>query len=87
VVDKLVVGETSQIFTAQGVRVMAHLIERIPETPLPLERVKESIRTTLWNKKLNQVRNTYLDTIKSRSQIEIRQRKWKEIQKELGGAS
>ncbi len=87
VVDKLVDGETSQIFIAQGIRVMAHLIERISERPLPLERVKESIRNTLWNKKITQVRKTYLDTIKSRSQIEVQQRKWKEIQKELGGAS
>ncbi|MFC1843905.1 peptidyl-prolyl cis-trans isomerase [Thermodesulfobacteriota bacterium] len=85
VVAKLVDGETSQIFTAQGVRVLVHLLERTPEAPLPLERVKESIRSYLWKKELYQVRNTYLDKIKAGSKIEVRERNWEKIQKELGG--
>ena len=83
VVTKLIDGETSQIFTAQGIKVLVHLIERIPEAPIPLERLKPSIRTTLWEEKLNQIRNTYLETIKSRSEIEVKQRNWKKIRKEL----
>ena len=86
VVAKLIDGETSQIFTAQGIRVLVHLVERTPEAPLPLERVKQSIRSKIWEEKLNQIRNTYLDKIKSRSEIEVRQRNWEKIQKELGGA-
>ena len=87
VVDKLVDGETSQIFKAQGIRVLAHLVERTPERPLPLARVKDSIRTVLWQKKLDEVRRTYLETLKSRSKIEVRERQWKAIQQELGGSS
>jgi len=87
VVDILVDGETSQIFMAQGIRVMVHLVERTPEAPLPLERVKRSISSSLWREKLNQMRSNYLETVKSGSAIDVRQRNWKKIQKELGGAS
>jgi hypothetical protein len=87
VVEKLDDGETSQIFKAQGIRVLVHLVERIPERPLPLERVEGSIRSGLWRQKLDQVRNSYLETLKSQSEIKVRPRKWKAIQKELGGAS
>jgi hypothetical protein len=85
VVKNLIEGETSQIFTAQGVKVIVHLVERIPEGPVPFERVKNSIRTKLFNEKLNLTRTTFLDTVKSRSEIEINQRNWKKIQQELGG--
>lgn len=86
VVEKLAVGETSRIFTAQGVRVMVHLVGRTPATPLPLERVKKSIHQQLKDEKLSQVRNEFLQTLKSRTKIDVRQRQWKTIQKELGGA-
>ncbi|MEJ2033891.1 MAG: peptidylprolyl isomerase [Deltaproteobacteria bacterium] len=84
-VEKMVDGETSPIFTAQGVKVIAHLLERTPETPLPLDRVKSSIRSHLSSEKIRQSRSAYLDKIKSQSKIEIKQRQWKAIQKELGG--
>jgi hypothetical protein len=86
VVDKMRVGETSQIFEAQKIRVMVHLVERTPEAPLPLARVEQSIRKQIWKDKLMQSRNTYLEKLKSQSQIEVRQREWKALQKELGGA-
>jgi len=86
VVDKLIDGETSQIFKAQGIRVMVHLVKRTPEQALPLDRVKESIRSSIWREKLYQLRNKYLDTVKSGSEINVRERNWKKIQKELGGA-
>jgi hypothetical protein len=86
VVDKLAVGETSPIFTAEGKRVIVHLVERTPSYPLPLERVKESIRSRIVKEKMEKARKDYLDRIKSSSQIEVRKRPWKAIQKELGGA-
>jgi len=86
VVVNLVDGETSQIFTAQGIRVMVHVVERTPESPVPLERVQQSIRSQLSNEKYEKVRSDYLEKLKSNSEIEIKMRKWKEIQKELGGA-
>lgn len=86
VVEKLGVGETSQIFKAQGVRVMVHLVERTLESPLPLEQVKESVRKQLRKEKILQARDEYVETLRSRSRIDIHQRQWKSIQKELGGA-
>ena len=85
-VDKLTVGETSPLFTAQGSQVLVHLQERTPAMPLPLERVTESIRSRLSREKIDQQRRDYLDLLKKRSRIEIRSRQWKAIQKELGGA-
>ena len=86
VVDKLAVGETSQIFTAQGVRVLVHLSERIPESAIPYERVKNSIHQELFEKKIIQLQESYLETVKAGLEIEIQQRQWQAVQKELGGA-
>jgi hypothetical protein len=86
VVDKMRVGETSQIFEAQKIRVMVHLVERIPEAPLPLARVEQSIRKQIWKDKIIQARNTYMEKLKSQSKIDVRQQEWKALQKELGGA-
>lgn len=86
VVDKLAIGETSPLFTAQGSQVLVHLQERTPATPLPLERVTETIRNRLTREKIDQQRRDYLDMLKSRSRIDVRSRQWKAIQKELGGA-
>ena len=85
VVAKLSDDETSQIFTAQGIRVMVHLVKRTPEAPIPLEKVKESIRSTIFKEKVNRMLTDYLDKVKSGSKIEIREKQWKAIQKELGG--
>lgn len=86
VVDRLVPGETSQVFTAQGIKVMVHLEERTPERPLPLARVKDSVRSQMRTEKLAQLRQEYLDTLKSRSKIDVKTRQWRSLQKELGGA-
>ena len=86
VVDKLADDETSQIFNAQGIRVIVHLVAKTPEAPLALDRVQDSIRSELWRGKLNQVRRNYLDQLKTRSEIKVRQNQWKKIQKEFGGA-
>jgi hypothetical protein len=83
-VDKLTVGETSPIFTAQGSRVLVHLHARTPAVPLPLERVTENIRTRLTREKVDAQRREHLDKLKSRSRIEVRNRQWRAIQKELG---
>lgn len=85
-VDKLSVGETSPLFSSQGSQVLVHLLERTPAIPLPLERVAQNIRTQLVRDKIDQQRRDYLDTLKSRSRIEVRNRQWKSIQKEFGGA-
>ncbi len=86
VVDKLSVGETSPVFQAQGIQVVVHLVEITPEKPIPFERVKDMARTDLKKKKLNMIRQEYLDQLRANSSIEVSPRQWKSIQKELGGA-
>ncbi|MBE0598779.1 MAG: peptidyl-prolyl cis-trans isomerase [Desulfuromonadales bacterium] len=86
VIDKLAAGETSSPFTAQGSRVIVHLISRTPEEPLPMERVAGSIRTKLIQEKVDQQRQAYLELLKSRSKIKVRDRQWHAVKKELGGA-
>jgi hypothetical protein len=85
VVDRLAAGETSNIFKAQGDRVVVHLTEKISETSLSLDLVKEKIRSTIVKEKRDQMLSAYLDQIKSRTEIKIRKRQWQAIQRELGG--
>jgi hypothetical protein len=86
VVSNLADGETSSIFTAQGVRVMVHLIKRTPETVIPFERVKDMIAKDLNQKKVMVLEKDYLDTIRASSEIIIDQGEWEDLKKELGGA-
>ena len=86
VVSNLADGETSPIFTAQGVRVMVHLIKRTPETVVPFERVKDMIAKDLNQKKVMVLEKDYLDTIRASSEIIIDQGEWEDLKKELGGA-
>ena len=83
VVEKLGNGDTSKIFKAQGIRVLAHLVERTPETPLPLEKVKESIRSSLTRAKILKLRSDFLDTLKSHSKIKVNESQWKTTRKEI----
>lgn len=84
VVKRLIDGETSQIFTAQGTRVMVHLVKRTPKAMLPLDRVKKTIQEIFRKKEMSRVRDSYLDTIKSFSKINIQMSNWEKIQNELG---
>ncbi len=85
VVDKMAVGETSSPFEALGSQVIVHLISRTPQTPVPLENVKSTIRTKLVNAKVKQLRNATLDKIKATTKIEVNKKQWQAIEKELGG--
>ena len=86
VVNKLINGETSQIFEAQGVRVIVHLVERTPETQLSLQKVKETVRSEMRRQRFNKARSEYIQALKAQTQIEINDRQWQSVQKELGGA-
>ncbi len=86
VVGNLADGETSSIFTAQGIRVMVHLVKRTPETVIPFERVKDMIAKDLNQKKVMVLEKDYLDAIRASSDIIIDQGEWEDLKKELGGA-
>ncbi|MBI5441495.1 MAG: peptidyl-prolyl cis-trans isomerase [Deltaproteobacteria bacterium] len=84
-VEKLARRETSVPFTAQGSQVVVHLIDRTPAKPVPLKQAEGTIRETLVQEKVARERKAYLNLLKSRSKIEVREAKWQAIQKELGG--
>jgi hypothetical protein len=86
VVSNLSDGETSSIFTAQGIRVMVHLLKRSPETVIPFERVKDMISQDLQQKKIKSLEKDFLNKIRANSEIEIDQDEWQDVRKELGGA-
>ena len=86
VVRNLSDGETSSIFTAQGIRVMVHLVKRSPETVIPFERVKEMISQDLKQQKIKTLEKDFLNIIRSKSNIEIDQGEWENVRKEIGGA-
>jgi hypothetical protein len=86
VVEGLSQGETSQIFTVQGVRVLVHVSQIVPEKAIAFERVKDPIHRELFQKKIDQLQDTYLTTVKSSAEIEVQQQKWEAVRKELGGA-
>jgi hypothetical protein len=85
IVAKLTTGETSRPFTNEGHRFLLHLTERTPAVPVPLEKVSQTIRSSLMAKKIAQKRKEYLDLLKSRSAIKVNESNWQAIQKELGG--
>lgn len=87
VAERLAKGETSQIFAAQGDRVMLHLEDRTPERLLTLEMVKASIRSQLREEYLERERQAYLEALRSHSHIDVKPRQWKSLQKELGGGA
>ncbi len=87
VVDKLTKGETSQIFKAQGIKVIVNLVEKTPEAPLPLDRVKDNIRTRLLKEKVAKLRSDYLGKLKGQVKIEVRQGPWKDILQKIETAN
>ena len=86
VVSNLAAGETSSIFTAQGIRVMVHLLKRSPETVVPFDRVKDAISQDLQQQKIKALEEDFLNIIRANSDIEIDQGEWEDVKKEIGGA-
>ena len=86
VVSNLSEGETSSIFTAQGIRVMVHLLKRSPETVIPFDRVKDTISQDLQQKKIKSLEKDFLNKIRTNSEIEIDQDEWQDVRKELEDA-
>lgn len=86
VIEGLSKGETSEPFVSNGVRYIVHLIDHSPAKPLPLARVADSIRAKLERDRLEQKRKSYLDQLKSRSEIKVSNSAWEKVKKELGEA-
>ncbi len=73
VVSKLAPGEISEpVPTENGVYIF-QLQERIPEAMAPLEEVKDNIYDMLFQKQLNERRETWLKKLREEAYIEIKQ--------------
>lgn len=84
VTDSLVIGEVSNPFVVQGHHTIIKLIKRTPSTPMPFDHVHDKVAGLVDKEKFSRVRNEYLAALKERSVIEINNRAWEKITKELG---
>lgn len=84
VADSLVIGEVSNPFVVKGHHTIIKLIKRTPATPMPFDHVHDKVAALVDKEKFSRVRNEYLAALKERSVIEIKNRAWEKIKKELG---
>ncbi|MCJ7603487.1 MAG: peptidylprolyl isomerase [Desulfobulbaceae bacterium] len=84
VVDNLVIGEVSNPFVVKDHHTIIKLIKRTPATPMPFDHVHDKVAGLVDKEKFSRVRNEYLAALKERSVIEINNRAWEKIKKELG---
>ncbi|MEW6288486.1 MAG: peptidylprolyl isomerase [Thermodesulfobacteriota bacterium] len=84
VIDNLVIGEASSPFVVKGHHTIIKLIKRTPATPMPFDHVHDKVAGLVDNEKFSKVRNEYLAALKEKSVIEINNRTWEKIKKELG---
>jgi len=84
VIDNLVIGEASSPFVVKGHYTIIKLIKRTPATPMPFDHVHDKVAGLVDNEKFSKVRNEYLAALKEKSVIEINNRTWEKIKKELG---
>lgn len=85
VIGKLAKGEVSDPFEKDGGQKTAivKLIKRKSACPLPLDMVKEKIRPIIKEEKSNKLRNDYLAKLKAESTIEVNEKVWEKVKKEL----
>lgn len=84
VIDNLVIGEASSPFVVKGHHTIIKLIKRTPATPMPFDHVHDKVAGLVDKEKFSKVRNEYLAALKEKSVIEINNRTWEKIKKELG---
>jgi len=84
VVDGLVIGEVSNPFVVNGHHTIIKSIKRTPATPMPFDHVHDKVASLVEAEKFSKVRNEYLAALKEKSVIEIKNRAWEKIKKELG---
>lgn len=84
IVNSLVIGEVSNPFVVKGHHTIIKLIKRTPATPMPFDHVHDKVASLVDEEKFSKVRNEYLAALKERSVMEINNRAWEKIKKELG---
>ena len=76
-------GDISRVFAWQGQYALVRLLDHKPAATLPLERVKDFIARKLKQDKLKAVRAGYLKKLRAASVIQVNDRAWQGLRKEL----
>ncbi len=77
-------GEVSGLFQIKGYYFIVKLIDRIPPSPHPFSMVKDSIKKMLAQQRFERLRKEYVEELKARSKIEINEKAWRKLVRELG---
>ena len=83
VVGKLSIGEVSSPFKLGNKYALVKLINLRPAKPQPLARVKKSIGQKLYKEKYNSLRRDYIEKLLAQSDVEVNQRAWARLKKEM----
>ncbi|MBX6422059.1 peptidyl-prolyl cis-trans isomerase [Thermosulfurimonas sp. F29] len=84
VLDTLEPGDISPLFKVDKDYFIIKLIDRIPPSPHPFKMVKDSIKSILERERFEELRRDYVERLKLRSRIEINEKAWQKLLKELG---
>ncbi len=76
-------GDVSRVFAWHGRYALVQLLDHKPAATLPLERVKDFIVKQLRKDKLKAVRAAYLKKLRAASVIQVNDRVWQRLRKEL----
>lgn len=83
VLDKLTKNEVSKAFKVDEHVSLVQLIERKAKQTMPLSEVKEDIKQSLYTAKLAALRQDYLDKLRVKYAVEINDKAWQNLKKEM----
>ena len=82
-VHRLSVGEVSPPFKLGDGFGLVKLIDHQPAKPLPLAKVKKTVKKELYTEKFNELRRVYVEKLIEQSEIELNQRAWNRLKKDV----
>jgi hypothetical protein len=82
-VEKLTVGEVSSPFKMGNDFGLVKLIDLHPAAPLPLLQVKKTVKKELYTEKFDALRKVYMEKLIEQSEIELNQRAWNRLKKDI----
>ncbi len=83
VVSSLTPGELSPIFAVKGHVSLLQLLQLIPASPAPLERVEKRIRQILSRQRQEEQRQAFLAKLRAQSSITVDEKAWRQLKQQL----
>jgi len=84
VVSRLSPGEVGPPVKVGEFVYLVKLVDRVSERRRPFQQVKDAIVDKLRKEKFRRVKEKYIAELKKRSRIEVNERAWRRVRKELG---